>query len=150
MRFKKDRLPAAIAPGPRFCSDQAPPVLPSTFIDRNRPLLLNRLRRLVQTETPNPPGENYDQITRYLVRELEALGLKTRRYAIPAAVLKRSLPRDQQVFPRFNVLGKLAVLGATKTVHFNAHYDVVPVSGGWRHGGPYSAKVENGWIYGRG
>ena len=28
-----------------------------------------------------------------------------------------------------NVLGKLAVPGAKKTVHFNAHYDVVPVAG---------------------
>jgi succinyl-diaminopimelate desuccinylase len=125
-------------------------VSPSTFIDRNQAFLLTRLRQLVQTETPNPPGENYDQITRYLVRELEALGLKTRRYSIPKAVLRESLPPDQQVFPRFNVLGKLAVPGAKKTVHFNAHYDVVPVSGQWKHGSPFSGKVDAGWIYGRG
>jgi succinyl-diaminopimelate desuccinylase len=127
-----------------------PPVSPSHFIDRNQKFLLSRLQQLVQTETPNPPGENYDQITRYLVRELEALGLKTRRYSIPKAVLRESLPPDQQVFPRFNVLGKLAVPGATKTVHFNAHYDVVPVSGQWKHGNPFSGKVDAGWIYGRG
>ena len=123
---------------------------PSAFIDRNQKLLITRLQRLVRTETPNPPGENYDAITRYLVGELEALGLRVRRYSIPKAVLKESLPPDQQVFPRFNVLGRLAVPGAKKTVHFNAHYDVVPVSGGWRHGSPFSGTVENGWIYGRG
>jgi len=90
-------------------------VSPSTFIDRNQKFLLTRLQQLVQTETPNPPGENYDQITRYLVRELEALGLKTRRYSIPKAVLRESLPPAHQVFPRFNVLGKLAVPGAKKS-----------------------------------
>jgi succinyl-diaminopimelate desuccinylase len=125
-------------------------VSPSDFIDRNQQLLVTRLQRLVRTETPNPPGENYDAVTRYLARELEALGLKVRRYSIPKAILRRSLPPDQQVFPRFNVLGKLAVPGATETVHFNAHYDVVPVSGGWRHGTPFSGAVEGGWIYGRG
>ena len=123
---------------------------PSAFIDRNHGLLFTRLQRLVRTPTPNPPGENYDQITRYLVRELETLGVATRRYAIPAAVLKKALPPEQHGFPRFNVLGKLAVPGAARTVHFNAHYDVVPVSGGWRHGGPFSGTIDGGWIYGRG
>jgi succinyl-diaminopimelate desuccinylase len=127
-----------------------PAVSPSAFIDRNQKLLISRLQRLVRTETPNPPGERYDEITKYLVRELEGLGLKVRRYSIPQAVLRASLPPEQQVFPRFNVLGKLAVPGATKTVHFNAHYDVVPVSGGWRHGSPFSGTVDGGWIYGRG
>ena len=40
--------------------------------------------------------------------------------------------------------------GARKTIHFNAHYDVVPVSGSWRHGSPFNPVVEKGWIYGRG
>ena len=40
--------------------------------------------------------------------------------------------------------------GAKKTVHFNAHYDVVPVSGQWRHGGAFNPAVRKGWIYGRG
>ncbi|HEX2099895.1 MAG TPA: M20/M25/M40 family metallo-hydrolase, partial [Candidatus Synoicihabitans sp.] len=34
--------------------------------------------------------------------------------------------------------------------HFNAHYDVVPVSGQWRHGDPFSGAVDGGWVYGRG
>jgi succinyl-diaminopimelate desuccinylase len=42
------------------------------------------------------------------------------------------------------------VPGARKTIHFNAHYDVVPVSGTWRHGNPFSGAVEKGVIYGRG
>ncbi|MCX6956829.1 MAG: M20/M25/M40 family metallo-hydrolase, partial [Verrucomicrobia bacterium] len=109
-----------------------------------------RLQRLVGTSTVNPPGENYDAITAELTRDLTALGLKTRRYAIPRALLKKSLPPEQHAFPRYNVLAKLAAPGAKKTVHFNAHYDVVPVSGTWRHGSPFSGKVDGGWIYGRG
>jgi succinyl-diaminopimelate desuccinylase len=64
--------------------------------------------------------------------------------------MRRALPPEQQGFPRFNVLGKLAARGARKTIHFNAHYDVVPVSGQWRHGSPFSGAVERGWIFGRG
>ena len=51
--------------------------------------------------------------------------------------------------PRYNVLGWLDA-GATKTIHFNAHYDVVPAGGRWRHGSPFRSAVESGWIYGRG
>lgn len=123
---------------------------PADFIDRNPGELLGRLQQLVGVSTVNPPGENYDQQTAWLVHELEALGLRTRRYPIPAAMMKRELPPEQQRFPRFNVLGKLGVKGARKTLHFNAHYDVVPVSGQWKHGSPFSGAVDGGWIYGRG
>ena len=64
-------------------------------------------------------------------------------------MLKKTLPLEQQAYPRFNVIGFWPV-AAEKTIHFNAHYDVVPVSGEWRHGDPFSGKVEGGWIYGRG
>jgi succinyl-diaminopimelate desuccinylase len=105
---------------------------------------------LVGIPTVNPPGENYDAITGLLTRKLDALGLSTRRYQVPAALLRKSLPPGQPLLPRFNVLGRLAVPGARRTVHFNAHYDVVPVSGRWRHGSPFSGKLDQGWIYGRG
>ncbi len=123
---------------------------PADFIDRHPGELLGRLQQLVGVSTVNPPGENYAPVTAWLVQELESLGLKVRRYAIPSALLKKELPPEQQGFPRFNVLGQLAVPGARKTIHFNAHYDVVPVSGKWKHGSPFSGAVEGGWIYGRG
>lgn len=125
-------------------------VTPADFIDRHPGELLGRLKHLVGVSTVNPPGENYDEITTWLMRELTALGLRTRRYSIPAAMMKKSLPPSQQSYPRFNVLGKLPVAGAKKTIHFNAHYDVVPVSGKWRHGNPFSGKVDGGWMHGRG
>jgi len=123
---------------------------PAAYIDLHSAGLLRRLQSLIGISTVNPPGENYEQITAGLTRDLTALGLKTKRYPIPAALLKKSLPLNQLSFPRFNILGKLAVRGAKKTIHFNAHYDVVPVSGVWRHGSPFSGTVERGWIFGRG
>ncbi|HEY5080089.1 MAG TPA: ArgE/DapE family deacylase [Opitutaceae bacterium] len=125
-------------------------VSPNDFIDRSTPVLLGRLKRLVGFATVNPPGENYGAVTGYLTRELKRIGLTATRYPIPGKMLRKSLPEAQHGYPRYNVLGKLRVPGAKKTVHFNAHYDVVPVSGTWRHGNPFSGAVEKGVIYGRG
>ena len=125
-------------------------VTPADYIQGHPGELLSRLQQLVGIPTVNPPGENYDQISAWLARELEALGLQARRYAIPTRLLRQSLPPEQHAFPRFNVLGKLATPGAKKTIHFNAHYDVVPVSGHWKHGSPFSGALAGGWIHGRG
>lgn len=123
---------------------------PAVYIDRHASDVVRRLRWLVGCATVNPPGEHYDEITRWLTRELGSVGLQAKRLTVPRSWLKRHLPPGQQGFPRFNVLGKLPVRGARRTIHFNAHYDVVPVSGQWKHGGPFSGKVDRGWIYGRG
>jgi succinyl-diaminopimelate desuccinylase len=123
---------------------------PSAYLDRHAADLTGLLRRLVNFPTVNPPGAHYDAITALLTRELRVLGLVTRRYTLSAAQLRRHLPAEQIGFPRYNVLGQLSARGASKTVHFNAHYDVVPVSGQWRHGSPFSGRVDGGWIYGRG
>jgi succinyl-diaminopimelate desuccinylase len=123
---------------------------PFDYIDTHLTDAVSLLRALVGIRTVNPPGENYDEITRRLTRELTAAGLEARRYSIPTPLLRRTLPPEQHGYPRFNVLGKRKVPGARKTLHFNAHYDVVPVSGNWKHGSPFSGAVERGWIYGRG
>jgi len=123
---------------------------PNDFIDRNVPVLIGRLERLVGFPTVNPPGEHYEAVTGYLTRELTKIGLTARRFQIPGKLLRSSLPAAQHGYPRYNVLGKLKVPGARKTIHFNAHYDVVPVSGTWRHGNPFSGAIEKGVIYGRG
>jgi succinyl-diaminopimelate desuccinylase len=125
-------------------------VTPTQFIDHHPADLLRRLRTLVGISTVNPPGENYDPITAWLTQELASLGLQARRFTIPRPLLKKNLPPEQHPFPRFNVLGRLPARGAKRTIHFNAHFDVVPVSGRWRHGSPFSGAVDGGWIYGRG
>lgn len=112
--------------------------------------MVGTLQQLVGISTVNPPGENYAAITTLLRDELEAAGLTAKRYAIPEKLMRKVLPPELREYPRFNVVGKLAARGAKKTVHFNAHYDVVPVSGRWRHGSPFSGALEGGWVYGRG
>lgn len=123
---------------------------PAAYIDAHVADLTALLRSLVRLPTVNPPGDHYDAITRLLAAELGRAGLKTRRYSVPRALLREKLPPAQHGFPRYNVLGRLAAPGARKTLHFNAHYDVVPVSGAWRHGGPFGGAIKDGWIYGRG
>ncbi len=120
------------------------------YIDRHAADLIRRLQRLVGISTVNPPGENYTAITAELTTMLTEVGLQARWLEPSRALLKKTLPPEQHAFPRYNVLGKLAAAGAKQTLHFNAHYDVVPVSGAWRHGSPFSGKVDGGWIYGRG
>jgi succinyl-diaminopimelate desuccinylase len=122
---------------------------PAAYLDRHARDATRLLQALVRQRTVNPPGENYDSITAFLARELETLGLKTRRFTTSAALLKKHLPPEQRAYPRFNVLGRWDA-GAAKTVHFNAHYDVVPAGGVWRHGDAFSGRLDRGWIYGRG
>lgn len=125
-------------------------VTPADYLDAHVDDLTALLARLVNISTVNPPGENYGAITTLLTRELAACGLQAKRYRVPDAFLALHLPPEQLGYPRYNVLGKLTAPGVTKTVHFNAHYDVVPVSGEWRHGGAFSGAVDGGWQYGRG
>jgi succinyl-diaminopimelate desuccinylase len=124
---------------------------PADYVDTHADDLFDLLRRLVRLPTVNPPGDHYDAITRLLAAELQIAGLAVRRPRVPTALIRRHLPPEHWQHPRWNVLGRLSTPGAgKKTVHFNAHYDVVPVSGNWRHGSPFSGVVEDGWIYGRG
>ncbi len=123
---------------------------PAAYIDAHATDLVALLQRLVRTDTVNPPGNNYAAITALLADELTLAGLVAKRFPVPVALLRKTLPAEQHTFPRYNVLGRLAAHGAKKTIHFNAHYDVVPVSGKWRHGSAFSGKVDGGWIFGRG
>lgn len=120
---------------------------PAGYLDRHQADLVAFLQRLIRLRTVNPPGENYAEITTLLAATLRGLGFKVRRVPIPRARQIKTQP-DQLAYPRYNVIAFWDA-GAKKTIHFNAHYDVVPVSGKWRHG-PFNPVVENGWIYGRG
>lgn len=121
---------------------------PARYLDRHQAGLVAFLQRLIRLRTVNPPGENYGAITTLLARTLRGLGLQVRRVAVPRAEQKKTQP-GLLAHPRYNVIGFWDA-GAKKTLHFNAHYDVVPVSGAWRHGSAFNPVVENGWIYGRG
>jgi len=123
---------------------------PASYLDAHSAELTALLSRLIAVPTINPPGEDYDGMTRLLIKEMETSGLAARRFQVGRPLLRKSLPKEQWAFPRYNVLGRWRVRGARRTLHFNAHYDVVPVSGNWRHGSAFSGRVEDGWIFGRG
>src|ERR1700754_4521327 len=122
---------------------------PSAYLDRHSSELLSLLRDLVRVPTVNPPGVDYGKITSLLVDELAGAGLKAKRFNIHKPMANKGLPPDLRPYPRYNVIGFWPV-GAEKTIHFNAHYDVVPVSGNWTHQDPFRGKEDGGWIYGRG
>ncbi len=117
---------------------------PFRYLDHHATDLVALLRKLVRIPTVNPPGDHYRAITGLLTGELAAAGLSSRRLTV-----RGSRAVGAPAAPRYNVLGRLDA-GAAKTLHFNAHYDVVPAGGRWRHGSPFSGAVEAGWIYGRG
>ena len=118
------------------------------YLQHHQSALVAYLQRLVRIRTVNPPGENYGEITGVLAETLRELGLQVRRITIPRALQKKTQPA-QLDYPRYNVIAFWNA-GAKKTIHFNAHYDVVPVSGNWRHNDPFNPAEENGWVYGRG
>jgi succinyl-diaminopimelate desuccinylase len=121
---------------------------PATYLRRHQADLVTFLQQLIRLRTVNPPGENYGPITTRLTTELRSLGLKVRRIPIPRRLQQKTQP-ELVDYPRYNVIGFLDV-GARKTIHLNAHYDVVPVSGHWKHGDAFNPAVADGWIYGRG
>ncbi len=121
---------------------------PAAYLSHHEADLVAFLQKLIRLRTVNPPGENYGPITALLATTLRGLGLQVRRIPITRAWQKRTQP-DLLDYPRYNVIGFWDA-GANKTLHFNAHYDVVPVSGQWRHGDAFDPVVDQGWIYGRG
>ncbi len=121
---------------------------PARYIDRHAADLISFLQGIVRLRTVNPPGENYGGMTGLLTAALREAGLKVRRVSIPRSLQKKTQP-GLLGHPRYNVIGFWDT-GAKKTLHFNAHYDVVPVSGAWKHGSPFNPVVERGRIYGRG
>ena len=121
---------------------------PARYLTQHQSDLVRFLQELVRLRTVNPPGENYAEITTVLAGALRDIGMKVRRVAVPRAAQMKTQP-ELIDYPRYNVVGFWDT-GAKQTVHFNAHFDVVPVSGKWRHGSPFSGKVDGGWMYGRG
>ncbi|TVR48319.1 MAG: ArgE/DapE family deacylase [Puniceicoccaceae bacterium] len=123
------------------------PVLSRALL-RRRPYLLRVLRDLIRLSTVNPPGRDYLPCCTYLRERLAELGFSAKVHRVPKTLLRRTWP-DLADFPRANVLGSRPH-GAPHTLHFNAHFDVVPASAAGWTGSPFQPAVREGWIYGRG
>lgn len=118
------------------------------YIKDNQTKLCRLLQELVRIPTVNPPGENYTEIVELLEAKCSDLGMKTKVVKVPQRRVEQIIPNATD-YPRLNLIARWDV-GAEKTVHFNSHYDVVPVAGDWRFNNPFSGKIEGDWLYGRG
>ncbi len=118
-----------------------------TCIDESEGALCGFLEELIRLNTSNPPGKNYRECVDFLERKLKQLGMTTSIHRVPDEFLRPTLPECRE-YPRYSIFGRWDT-GAAKTVHFNAHYDVVPAGEGWTSP-PFDPEIRDGWFYGRG
>ena len=105
--------------------------------------MLAFLQELVRIPTVNPPGENYRECAEFIGGRLREFGYDV------AYVEATGRPEHTARHPRVNVLGTLRDTPARPRLHFNGHFDVVPVGDGWTVD-PFSGIVRDGKIFGRG
>ncbi len=106
------------------------------WIDEDRDVLVDLLGEFVRAKSPNPPGDTRDA-AQVLCRFLEERELPFRVVA------------SEETMP--NIVGTFDCAEPGRHLVFNGHIDVFPVGDGgtWSHD-PWSGRVENGRIYGRG
>ena len=118
------------------------------YLRGNQSELTDLLKSLVGIPTVNPPGQCYGQIVEVLQKRCRQLGMKVEVHRVPDSLVREVAGAGPE-FPRYNLIARWDV-GAPRTVHFNAHYDVVPAAGRWKFGGPFNPVLRNGELYGRG
>lgn len=106
----------------------------SMIISKNRAVKL--LQNLVRINSENPPGDCAN-ISKIIVKEMRKIGMKTNVFEF-----RKNNP---------NVVGILKGngKGKKKELLLVAHMDTVPAGKGWKYD-PFSAKIKNGKLYGRG
>ena len=100
-------------------------------------------RELVRIPTVNPPGELYEDCARAIGARLGRFGYDVEYYEAEGR------PEHTKAYPRINVVGRALGARPNPMVHFNGHFDVVPVGAGWTVD-PFGGEVKDGRIYGRG
>lgn len=101
------------------------------------------LQGLTRIPTVNPPGDAYQPCAEYIGAKLREFG-----YAVEF-VTADDRPEHSREHPRVNVIGSLAGQASAPLLHFNGHFDVVPVGDGWTVD-PFGAEIRDGKLYGRG
>jgi succinyl-diaminopimelate desuccinylase len=101
------------------------------------------LRSLVQIPTVNPPGEEYRAGAERIGEQLREFGYDVQY------ISAEGLPEHTSRHPRVNVIGRAVGRTMRPLLHFNGHFDVVPVGLGWTVD-PFAGVVREGKVYGRG
>mgnify|MGYP006285052009 CR=1 FL=1 len=97
-------------------------------IRSSKRMLVELLEELVAIRSENPPGENYLECALLLSERLRDMGFQPRLIEVPPHELRRiGLPTNR---PRPSVLTSFGDESPeAPTLHFHAHYDVVPADG---------------------
>jgi succinyl-diaminopimelate desuccinylase len=105
--------------------------------------MLEFLRELIRIPTVNPPGDNYRDCA-------ELIGSRLREFGYDVSYIEaEGRPEHTARHPRVNVIGSLQNGPARPLLHFNGHFDVVPVGDGWTVD-PFAGIVKDDKVYGRG
>lgn len=115
------------------------------YLEKNQHRLIRDVQEMVRLPTINPPGRDYRQMVEWLQKRCARLGMEVVVHQVPQEMAQRAGVET----PRYNLVARWEV-GVGRTVHFNAHYDVVPAGGKWRFGSPFEPALHSGWLYGRG
>ena len=120
-------------------------------VDASRDKAINLLRDMVQI--PSVTGDEA-AIQKFLDKYLRNIGLEVDMWETDWEKLKkhdgyRPVARGYEGRP--NIVAKLKGTGGGRSLLLNGHTDVIPVGNGegWSDN-PWSAKIENGRLYGRG
>lgn len=116
-------------------------------VDKMRPEIISLVAELVQIPSVNPrhPGVDYS----------ETVGGESScnaRLADAYRAVGCEIAKVEKEPGRANLVGILKGRGGGKSLIYNGHIDVVPVGNpsDWNFGDPFSGRVENGRLYGRG
>jgi succinyl-diaminopimelate desuccinylase len=105
--------------------------------------MISFLQELIRIPTVNPPGEHY-------VVNAELIGGKLREFGYQTHyIAAEGCHEHTEQYPRLNVLGRMEGSRKRPCLHFNGHFDVVPVGEGWTVD-PFAAEIQDGKLYGRG
>jgi succinyl-diaminopimelate desuccinylase len=115
----------------------------SRSVDEIADEMISFLQDLVRVPSINPPGENYVAGAELIGRQLKQFGYETHYIAA------EGLAEHTAKHPRMNVLGRMEGTAPRPNLHFNGHFDVVPVGDGWTVD-PFAALIRDGKLYGRG
>lgn len=105
--------------------------------------MVDFLRGLTCIPTVNPPGEEYRAGAEFIGAKLKEFGYSCQFVAADGR------PEHTPTHPRINVIGHMEGCKPGPRLHFNGHFDVVPVGQGWTVD-PFAGLVRDGKLYGRG
>jgi acetylornithine deacetylase len=116
-------------------------------VDALEPELVEAVSHAVRIESVNPkyPGQDYDavvggegEVSRYVAGIYRDLGADVDLFAVEPG--------------RENAVGVVRGTGGGRSLIYNGHVDVVPPGdpANWQSGSPFSGKVEDGCVWGRG